>query len=128
MEKGEIAHFEQFLFFPQCFLKAFLFNVLKLVCMEERVNQRTYITIMFTNQASLNMNRKSHLNPDIHPVTSIIFSFSCDIRYLSLVSGLPTDSTFYGKVTTTKACSINQDTNTFQAETMPTLHHTPLKW
>ena len=34
--KGEIAHFEQFHLFPQCFPK-FFFNVLKLVYMEERV-------------------------------------------------------------------------------------------
>ena len=35
VEKGEIANFEQFHLFPQCFPKAFLFNVLKLVYMEE---------------------------------------------------------------------------------------------
>ena len=29
VEKGEIAHFEQFYLFPQCFHKAFLFKVLK---------------------------------------------------------------------------------------------------
>ena len=29
VEKGEIAHFEQFHFFPQCFPKVFFFNVLK---------------------------------------------------------------------------------------------------
>ena len=28
-EKGEIANFEQFHLFPQCFPKAFLFSVLK---------------------------------------------------------------------------------------------------
>ena len=38
MEKGEIAHFEQFHLFPQCFPKAFYFSVLKLVYMEERLN------------------------------------------------------------------------------------------
>ena len=31
MVKGEIAHFEQFLFFPHYFSRAFFFNVLKLV-------------------------------------------------------------------------------------------------
>ena len=36
VEKGEIAHFEQFHLFPQCFPKAFFFSVLKPVCMEER--------------------------------------------------------------------------------------------
>ena len=29
VEKGEIAHFEQFHLFPQCFPKVFLFKVLK---------------------------------------------------------------------------------------------------
>ena len=29
VEKGEIAHFEQFHLFPQCFPKGFFFNVLK---------------------------------------------------------------------------------------------------
>ena len=29
MEKGEIAHFEQFHIFPQCFPEAFFFTVLK---------------------------------------------------------------------------------------------------
>ena len=29
VEKGEIAHFEQFHLFPQCFPKAFSFSVLK---------------------------------------------------------------------------------------------------
>ena len=29
VEKGEIAHFEQFHLFTQCFPKAFLFKVLK---------------------------------------------------------------------------------------------------
>ena len=29
VEKGEIAHFEQFHLFPQCFRKAFFFSVLK---------------------------------------------------------------------------------------------------
>ena len=29
VEKGEIAHFEQFHLFPQCFPKAFFFNVFK---------------------------------------------------------------------------------------------------
>ena len=39
VEKGEIAHFEQFHLFPQCFPKAFFFDALKWVYMEERVNQ-----------------------------------------------------------------------------------------
>ena len=34
----EITHNKQFLLFPQCFPKAFYFNVLKRVYMEERVN------------------------------------------------------------------------------------------
>ena len=38
MEKGEIAQNEQFHLFPQCFPKAFLFNMLKWVYMEKRVN------------------------------------------------------------------------------------------
>ena len=38
VEKGEIAHLEQFQLFPQCFPKVFLFNVLQQVYMEERVN------------------------------------------------------------------------------------------
>ena len=38
MEKGEIAQFEQFHLFPLCFPKAFFFNVLKWVYMEENVN------------------------------------------------------------------------------------------
>ena len=37
VEKGEIAQFEQFQRFQECFPKAFFFNVLKRVCMEERV-------------------------------------------------------------------------------------------
>ena len=37
MEEGEIAHFEQFHFFPQCFPKVYFFIVLKQVYMEERV-------------------------------------------------------------------------------------------
>ena len=36
--KSEIAHFEQFQLFPQCFPKAFSLNVLKWVYMEKRVN------------------------------------------------------------------------------------------
>ena len=42
MEKGEIAHFEQFHLFSQCFPKAFFFNVLKRVYMEERVKNRNH--------------------------------------------------------------------------------------
>ena len=41
VEKGEIAHFEQFHLLPQCFPKDFFFNVLKRVYiyyMEEKVN------------------------------------------------------------------------------------------
>ena len=37
MEKGEIAHFEQFHLFPQCFPKTFSFDVLKWVYVEEKV-------------------------------------------------------------------------------------------
>ena len=39
VEKGEIAHFEQFRLFLQCFPKYFFYNVLKWVYMEERVKQ-----------------------------------------------------------------------------------------
>ena len=38
VKKGEIAHFEQFHLFPQCFPKAFFFIVIKWVYMEERFN------------------------------------------------------------------------------------------
>ena len=45
-KKGEIAHFEQFHLFPQCFPKAFFFfNVLKLLYMEERVKYKTKLHI-----------------------------------------------------------------------------------
>ena len=37
VEKGEIAHFEPFHLFLQCFPNAFFFSVLKRVNMEERV-------------------------------------------------------------------------------------------
>ena len=37
--KGEIAHFEQFNIFSQCFPKAFSFYVLKLVFIEERLKE-----------------------------------------------------------------------------------------
>ena len=37
VEKGEIAHFEQFHLFPQCFPEAFYINVLKRVYIEGRV-------------------------------------------------------------------------------------------
>ena len=43
VEKGEIAHFEQFHLFPQGFPKAFFFNVLKWVHMEDRVNFQAWI-------------------------------------------------------------------------------------
>ena len=39
VETGKIAHFDQFHPFPQCFPKAFFFNMLKWVYMEERVNK-----------------------------------------------------------------------------------------
>ena len=45
MDKGEIAHFEQFHLFPQFFPKAFFFNVLKRVYMEERVNLKNMIHV-----------------------------------------------------------------------------------
>ena len=35
--KGEIARYEQFLLFPQCFQKLFVADVSKQVCMEFRV-------------------------------------------------------------------------------------------
>ena len=41
MEKGEIAHFEQFHLFPQCFPEVFFFSVLKQVYMEESVKRRS---------------------------------------------------------------------------------------
>ena len=47
MVKGEIAHFEQFHLFPQCFTKAFYFNVLKWVYLEERVKGPVYDIIRF---------------------------------------------------------------------------------
>ena len=46
VEKCEIAHFEQFHLFPQCFPKAFFFNVLKWVYMEERVNMNVFKSIL----------------------------------------------------------------------------------
>ena len=39
MEKSEIAHFEQFHLFPQCFHKDFYFNALKCVYKEEWVKK-----------------------------------------------------------------------------------------
>ena len=39
VEKGEIAHFEQFHLFQQCFPKVFFFNVLRGVYMEEKINR-----------------------------------------------------------------------------------------
>ena len=36
-EKCEIAHFKQFQLFPKCFPEAFLFNLLKLVYVDEKV-------------------------------------------------------------------------------------------
>ena len=38
MGKGEIAHYEQFLLFPQCFQKWSVVDMLKPVSMELRVN------------------------------------------------------------------------------------------
>ena len=38
VEKGEIAHFEQFHLFPQCYPKALFFNALKGVCIEKSLN------------------------------------------------------------------------------------------
>ena len=52
MEKGEIAHSEQFNLFPQCFPKAFFFNVLKLVYMEERVKSIKYLLTCYPEIAS----------------------------------------------------------------------------
>ena len=46
MEKGNIAHFEQFHLFPQCFPKGLFFSVLKQVYMEERVNSSPYDRIL----------------------------------------------------------------------------------
>ena len=55
VEKGEIAHFEQFLLFQQCFIEAFFFNELTREYMEERVRDSfipltlpdIYVTISF---------------------------------------------------------------------------------
>ena len=57
--KGEIAQFEQFHLFPQCFPKAFFFIVLKLVYtyMEERVNTSPHnadLTLSKTHFSFLN--------------------------------------------------------------------------
>ena len=42
MEKGEIAHFEQFHHFPQCFSKAFSFNVLNVyIRSKELIDRRS---------------------------------------------------------------------------------------
>ena len=50
MEKGEIAHLEQFHLFLQCFPKATCtsFSVLKQVHMEERFNIRNTLYAYFT--------------------------------------------------------------------------------
>ena len=48
VEKGEIAHFEQFTFFHNIFLKLFFFNVLKWVYMEERL-KRVILTQVHKN-------------------------------------------------------------------------------
>ena len=58
MEKGEIAHFEQFHLFPQCFPnKSFFLSVLKRVYMEKRVDilysddqYRAFIIPLFNKQ------------------------------------------------------------------------------
>ena len=42
VEKGEIAHLEQFHLFPQWFPKALIFSIMKSVYMEERVKQYLY--------------------------------------------------------------------------------------
>ena len=47
MEKGEIAHFEQFHLFPQCFPKVVIVNVLKRVYMEERVKAFIEISCVY---------------------------------------------------------------------------------
>ena len=44
MEKGEIAHFEQFHPFQQCFPKAFFSNVLERIYMEERATTNSRLT------------------------------------------------------------------------------------
>ena len=49
MEKGEIAHFEQFHLFQQCFPEAFFFNVLKLVFMKERLKQKCFVDAIILN-------------------------------------------------------------------------------
>ena len=49
VEIGEIAHFEQFHLFPQCFPKAFFFSVLKRVYMEERVKSLCYTILTFND-------------------------------------------------------------------------------
>ena len=44
VEKGEIAHFEQFHLFPKCFPKLFFFSVLKWVYMEKRVKLSDFVS------------------------------------------------------------------------------------
>ena len=49
-EKGEIAHFEQFHLFLQCFPKAYYFGVLKWLYMEERIKKQYHLNIFsFSN-------------------------------------------------------------------------------
>ena len=55
VEKGEIANFEQFHLFPQCFPKAFFFNVLKRVYMKERVNQGRITLTLYHIIKTLNL-------------------------------------------------------------------------
>ena len=46
-EKGEIAYFEKFHLFPECFLETFFFNVLKWVYMEDRFKQDRQIVATY---------------------------------------------------------------------------------
>ena len=48
MGKGEIANFEQFHLFPQCFPKAFFLKVLKWVYVEERAQPLSYSLDLIT--------------------------------------------------------------------------------
>ena len=47
VEKGEIAHFELFYLFLQCFLIAFFFNSLKGIYLGEGVKTRSHLLIFY---------------------------------------------------------------------------------
>ena len=58
VDKGEIAHFEQFHLFPQCFPKAIFFSVVKRVYMEGTVNRCPYFGRSVRNQIHYAYRRK----------------------------------------------------------------------